>query len=119
MSNGDAGTEAFVDYVRVTSTRAQYADNGEISMYAPTDADGQTVRSFTVSGFIAEPKVLEVSNPVEPVTVPITNSFGTGITATHTFQHGSEPSDRYWIQTGYFKPVIGTKSDEPEPSRSQ
>ena len=91
MSNGDAGTEAFVDYVRVTSTRAQYADNGEISMYAPTDADGQTVRSFTVSGFIAEPKVLEVSNPVEPVTVPITNSFGTGITATHTFQHGSDP----------------------------
>ena len=67
MSNGDAGTEAFVDYVRVTSTRAQYADNGEISMYAPTDADGQTVRSFTVSGFIAEPKVLEVSNPLNPL----------------------------------------------------
>ena len=109
MSNGDSGTEAFVDYLRVASTRAQYADNGEISMYAPTDADGQTVRSFTVSGFIAEPKVLEVSNPVEPVTVPITNSFGTGITATHTFQHGSEPSDRYWIQTGYFKPFIGRK----------
>ena len=109
MSNGDAGTEAFVDYVRVTSTRAQYADNGKISMYAPNDADGQTVRSFTVSGFIAEPKVLEVSNPVEPVTVPITNSFGTGITATHTFQHGSDFSDRYWIQTGYFKPFIGRK----------
>lgn len=109
MSNGDAGTEVFVDYVRVVSTRAQHADNGEISMYAPTDANGQTVRSFTVSGFIAEPKVLEVSNPVEPVTVPITNSFGTGITATHTFQHGSEASDRYWIQTGYFKPFIGRK----------
>lgn len=109
MSNGDAGTEAFVDYVRVTSTRAQYADNGEISMFAPTDADGQTVRSFTVSGFTAQPQVLEVSNPVEPVTVPITNSFGTGVTATHTFQHGSETSDRYWIQNGYYRPFMGRK----------
>ena len=33
MSNGDAGTEAFVDYVRVASTRAQFADMGEISMF--------------------------------------------------------------------------------------
>ena len=109
MNNGDAGTEAFVDYVRVASTRAQYADKGELSMFAPIDADGQTVRSFTVSGFTAQPQVLEVSNPTEPVTVPITNSFGTGVTATHTFQHGSEPSDRYWIQTGYYKPVMGRK----------
>lgn len=109
MSNGDAGTEAFVDYVRVASTRAQYADNGELSMFAPTDSDGQTVRSFTVSGFTAQPHVLEVSNPVQPVTVPVTNSFGTGITATHTFQHGSEPSDRYWVQTGYYTPVMGRK----------
>ena len=60
MSNGDAGTEAFV-IMCAWQYPGTHADNGEISMYAPTDVDGQTVRSFTVSGFIAEPKVLDES----------------------------------------------------------
>lgn len=109
MSNGVAGTEAFVDFIRVESTRAQYADHGVLSLFAPEDANPEQVRSFTVSGFGGVPRVWEVSDPIQPVEIPISNSFGSGATATHTFQHGSSSTDRYWIQSSTYTPEMGRK----------
>jgi hypothetical protein len=92
----------FVDYIRIRTERTLAAERGILSIFEHRGTGSNT--AYLLQGFTQAPVVLDVTDPLEPVLLPVTASG-----QEFSFVQRQEPGRRFFAQTTFIAPAGGTK----------
>ena len=101
FQNPSSQSRGWVDWIRIRADRALRANHNRLFFHPPDDSDGSLVR-YRLSGFSQEPVVLDISNPLNPVRLEVTQSG-----SEYAVIHSSDPGIRFLAQSGFRKPDAG------------
>lgn len=73
-NHNENNSEGFVDWIRLTFQRGLIAKNNRLFFYSPNDASPNDFANYVLSGFSAEPVVLDVSNPIQPIRISVSET---------------------------------------------
>ncbi len=69
-----SASELFVDWIRMVAERDLEAEDGQLIFYTPSASDPEEPARYVLQGFTDEPLVLDISQPENPVRLPVTSS---------------------------------------------
>ena len=104
MSNADAGANGFVDYLRLQIERDLVAERNYLLFMPPVNNTPDELARFVLQGFSAEPLVLDVTNPINPVRISASSS-GSNYEIVTT----QNDERRIIAQANYFTPREGIR----------
>ena len=93
----------WIDWIRVTGTRALRARNGVLRYWAPTDGNSGEIAEFRLEGFSSLPVVMDVTNPQRPIMLSV-NAEG----STYVVRHRADAGRRFMAQTRFLRPGSGS-----------
>lgn len=101
FQNPSSASRGWVDWVRIQADRDLQASNDRLLFHPPGDTDGPLVR-YRLGGFTRTPIVLDITNPVEPVRLEVSQSGD-----MHTVVHFSDRERRFIAQGSFRRPPSG------------
>lgn len=99
-----SGAQGWVDWIRIEADRNLTAKNGKLIFYSPQDGDISENAEYILSGFNSEPKVLDVTDPVNPELIRVDESAG-----GYAFRYNTKPGTRFIAQDNYHSPPVGQR----------
>ncbi len=103
--SGPSTALGWLDYIRVYATRALQAGNGYLRFFSPENGTGGDA-SYRLSGFAAEPMVVDATNPQQPVWLRATASGSAWLV-----HHSDQPGRQLVAQTTWLRPAAGIRID--------
>ena len=104
MKNNEASSQGWVDYLELNIGRDLVAERGVLSFNGPRNGITTTLGRFLLTGFDAAPLVLDVTDPVAPVQLDVSETGGSYAVTAPT-----QPSSRYHAQSRLFTPALGSE----------
>ncbi len=104
FSFGSSEARGWIDFINLRVNRSLTARNGRLRFFSPEDQGAGGVTQYNLTGFNSQPFVMDVTNPVEPVLLQVTQS-GSQYRVTH---HGN-PGRIFFAQTSFFSPEPGSQ----------
>ncbi len=101
FQNPSNASRGWVNWIRIRADRALQAQGNRLLFHPPEDGDGNLVR-YRLSGFSQVPIVLDITNPVQPVRMDVSQDGN-----THTVVHSSAQDRRFIAQSSFRTPPSG------------
>lgn len=108
FQSGHSNGRGWIDYINLHLYRELIARDGKLNFTSPDDGDLSEIATYQLQGFDSEPLVMDVSDPVDPVLLPVSASGNTYDITNHT-----DPGTRMIAQEGFYQP------DDGEPIENQ
>ena len=99
--NPSNASRGWVNWIRIRADRALQAQGNRLLFHPPENGDGSLVR-YRLSGFSQTPIVLDITNPVVPVRLEVSQSG-----SNHTVVHSSGRERRFLAQSSFRRPPAG------------
>jgi hypothetical protein len=94
----------WLDWVRVEYDRELRAGSGVLLFWSPPDGSLTESADYRLLGFANRPIVMDVSNPVSPILLNVSDAG-----AAFTVRHHTRPGTRLAAQTRFFRPAAGAQ----------
>ncbi|CAN5229639.1 type IX secretion system sortase PorU [soil metagenome] len=94
-------SKGFIDWIRLTYDRELVADDDFLFIYSPSSVENQT-GSYLVRGFSGTPKVMEVSDPQNPVLLSVS-----GTSDQYNFSYQHQQDHQFIAQSAFYIPEAG------------
>jgi hypothetical protein len=94
----------WLDWVRIEYDRELRARNGVLLFWSPTNGALSEIAEYQLAGFSNQPLVMDVSNPVSPVLLSVSDAG-----SAFTVRHHTRPGTRFVAQTQFFRPAAGSQ----------
>ncbi|GAB5409713.1 MAG: type IX secretion system sortase PorU [Balneolaceae bacterium] len=104
MKNTDSGGNSFVDYLRFVVRRKLTAERNKLFFFPPSGGSSSDLANYTLNGFSSLPYVMDVTNPMEPLLLEVSQQGSTFNLVYHT-----DPESKIIAQSSLSIPRIGTK----------
>lgn len=98
----EPGSRGWLDWIEVSFPRSLVADNGRLKFYTPEDGSADEFARYQLTGFDETPIILDVTNPVDPVWIPVSSSG-----SNHSVTYHTETGRQLIAQSAYNKPHSG------------
>jgi len=98
-----SGSTGYLDWLRITATRSLSTNNGRLFFFSPADGNGNELAEYRLNGFDERPLVLDISDPVSPTLLAVTDQNG-----FHTFNHFTGADKKFIAQTEFMVPGTGS-----------
>jgi hypothetical protein len=99
--NPMSASRGWVNWIRIRADRALQATGNRLAFHPPEDGDGTQVR-YHLTGFTVQPIVLDITDPVAPVRLQVSQSGN-----TYTVTHSSSRDRRFLAQSTPRHPPAG------------
>ncbi|MEX0686669.1 MAG: type IX secretion system sortase PorU [Balneolales bacterium] len=99
-----SSAQGWVDWIQVRLHRRLEANNNKLIFYAPEDGDAGETARYSLIGFSSTPRILDVSDPVNPILIPVTGS-----TNSIEFNYATQPGTRFIAQSTPYTPRSGER----------
>lgn len=102
--SGHSGGRGWIDYINLHLTRELIAREDKLLFNTPDDGSVSEIATYRLQGFENEPYVMEVSNPVEPVWLPVSSAGN-----DYEINYHTEPGTRMIAQSELYQPLDGER----------
>jgi len=96
-------SESFIDWIRLTYDRELVTDSNYLYIYSPASVENQA-GTYQLRGFTSTPTVMEVSDPQNPVLLPVSGS-----SSQYNFSYQHQADHRFIAQSAFFTPDEGSR----------
>lgn len=102
MYNTDSGANAFIDYLTFVVERSLIAENNRLFFFPPAGGSVDEIADFTLQGFSSTPFAMDVSDPMQPRLLRVTENG-----ANHSLVYHTALNTKLMVQSSLFTPGSG------------
>lgn len=100
--HNESNSRGFIDWIEITAQRELIAENNRLYFYSPSDGSSTELAQYRLSGFEAQPTVMDVTDPVDPKLLTATSTGN-----NYSFNYRSGDDLQFIAQSQFPTPELG------------